>query len=217
LGGHPWFEKPALLYWMMIASFSLFGVSEWAARLGPAMSGLLTIVAVYWLGNRLAARSQDTEISGIGIWSPLTCAATAGVIVFSRGASFDIVITMTLTWALSLYLVSVWEENTRRRVLLLAGFYIFVGLSLLAKGLVGIVIPFGAIGGYHILRRELPARDHLLSLLWGLPLTVVVAATWYGPVIAQHGWSFIDEFLIQHHFSRFMSNKYHHPQPTSFY
>jgi len=34
LGGHAWFEKPALLYWMMIASFHLFGISEWAARLG---------------------------------------------------------------------------------------------------------------------------------------------------------------------------------------
>ena len=217
LGGHTWFEKPALLYWMMIASFSLFGVSEWAARLGPAVSGLLTIVAVYWLGNRLEAKSHDPEIGSIGRWSSLICAATAGVIVFSRGASFDIVVTMTLAWALSLYLVAVLEANTRRRVWLLAGFYIFVGLSLLAKGLVGIVIPFGTIGVYHILRRELPARDHLLSLLWGLPLTVVVAATWYGPVIGQHGWTFIDEFFIQHQFSRFMSNKYHHPQAVYFY
>ncbi|HUQ32577.1 MAG TPA: hypothetical protein VM095_10685, partial [Pyrinomonadaceae bacterium] len=38
LGGHTWFEKPALLYWMMMASYHFFGVSEWAARLGPALS-----------------------------------------------------------------------------------------------------------------------------------------------------------------------------------
>src|SRR6185503_6517782 len=25
LGGHTWFEKPALLYWMQIAAFKLFG------------------------------------------------------------------------------------------------------------------------------------------------------------------------------------------------
>ena len=217
LGGHTWFEKPALLYWLMIVSFSLFGISEWAARLGPAVSGLLTIAAVYWLGGRLEARSSDPEISGFGMWSSLICAATAGVIVFSRGASFDIVITMTVAWALSFYLVSDWEENARRRVWLLAGCYTFVGLSVLAKGLVGIVIPFGVIGGYHFLRRELPTRHSLWSLLWGLPLTAAVAATWYGPVIAKHGWIFIDEFFIQHHFSRYISNKYHHPQPVYFY
>src|SRR6478672_13259444 len=51
LGGHTWFEKPALLYWMIIASFKTFGVSEWSARLGPAICGLLTIVAVWCVGR----------------------------------------------------------------------------------------------------------------------------------------------------------------------
>jgi 4-amino-4-deoxy-L-arabinose transferase-like glycosyltransferase len=57
----------------------------------------------------------------------------------------------------------------------------------------------------------------LVSLLWGIPLTVAVAAIWYGPVIARHGWVFVDEFFVQHHFARFVSNKYHHPQPLYFY
>ena len=44
-----------------------------------------------------------------------------------------------------------------------------------------------------------------------------MAAIWYGPVIARHGSTFIDEFFVQHHFARFVSNKYHHPQPVYFY
>jgi len=217
LGGHTWFEKPALLYWMMLGAFSLFGVSEWASRLGPAASGLLTIAAVYWVGWRAEKRSSDPEQRGLGAWSSLICASTAGVIVFSRGVSFDIVVTMTVTWALGFFLVSDWEENAGSRGWLLAGFYVFVGLSLLAKGLVGIVIPFGVIIGYYILRRERPARQTLWSLFWGMPLTLAVAATWYGPVIAQNGWTFVDQFFIQHHFARYLSNKYHHPQPVYFY
>jgi 4-amino-4-deoxy-L-arabinose transferase-like glycosyltransferase len=99
----------------------------------------------------------------------------------------------------------------------LIGFYSFIGLSLLAKGLVGIVIPFGVVGMYYLLRRAWPDRSVWLSLVWGAPLAVAVAAIWYGPVIAKHGWSFIDEFFIQHHFTRYVSNKYHHPQPLYFY
>src|SRR5215210_8114595 len=53
LGGQTWFEKPALLYWMMMASYRLFGISEWAARLGPALSGLLTAFLIYWMGRRV--------------------------------------------------------------------------------------------------------------------------------------------------------------------
>src|SRR5215510_1497603 len=123
---------------------------------------------------------------------------------------------MTTEWSLALFLLHELPD-TRRKRLLLAGFYVFVGLSLLAKGLVGIVIPFGVVGSYYLLRRSWPARSVWLSLIWGVPLALAVSAIWYGPVIARHGWTFIDEFFIQHHFARYVSNKYHHPQPIYFY
>jgi 4-amino-4-deoxy-L-arabinose transferase-like glycosyltransferase len=123
---------------------------------------------------------------------------------------------MTTAWSLAFFLLHELPSTQRKR-LLLAGFYAFVGLSLLAKGLVGIVIPFGVVGVYYLLRRSWPARDVWMSLLWGVPLALAVSAVWYGPVIAKHGWTFIDEFFIQHHFARYVSNKYHHPQPIYFY
>ncbi|HEU4796222.1 MAG TPA: hypothetical protein VFT02_11365, partial [Pyrinomonadaceae bacterium] len=79
------------------------------------------------------------------------------------------------------------------------------------------VVPFGVVGSYYLLRREWPGRQLWFSLIWGFPLAAAVAALWYGPVIARHGWSFVDEFFIQHHFARYVSNKYHHPQPIYFY
>lgn len=213
LGGHTWFEKPALLYWMIAGSFKVFGVSEWSARLGPAVCGLLTIVAV-WLVGREIDRSED--LRGFGFWSFLTTATCLGLVVFSRAVSFDVVITMTATWSLAFFLLHELPTTKNKR-LLLAGFYAFVGLSLLAKGLVGIVIPFGVVCFYYLLRRTWPQRSVWLSLIWGVPLALVVAASWYGPVIARHGWKFIDEFFVQHHFARYVSNKYHHPQPIYFY
>ena len=51
---------------------------------------------------------------------------------------------MTTTWSLAFFLLH--ELPTTKRTILLVGFYAFVGLSLLAKGLVGIVIPFGVVG-----------------------------------------------------------------------
>lgn len=211
LGGHTWFEKPALLYWLMMGSFKIFGVNEWGARFGPAICGLLTIAAVWFVGRAVERSSDDVE--GFGFWAALVAASLLGLVVFSRAASFDVVITMTTTWALAFFLL----YELRKRPGHLAGFYVFVGLSLLAKGLVGIVIPFGVVGFYSLLRRAWPDRHVWLSLFWGLPLAVAVSALWYGPVIARHGWLFVDEFFIQHHFARYVSNKYHHPQPLYFY
>jgi 4-amino-4-deoxy-L-arabinose transferase-like glycosyltransferase len=216
LGGHTWFEKPALLYWMIVAAFKVFGVSEWSARLGSAMCGVLTIVAVWCVGRAVDRESSSPPTRSFAFWSLLVTATCLGLIVFSRAASFDVVITMTTTWSLACFLLHELPATKRKR-LLLAGFYSFVGLSLLAKGLVGIVIPFGVVGFYYVLRRTWPARSVLLSLVWGVPLALAVSAIWYGPVIARHGWSFIDEFFVQHHFARYVSNKYHHPQPIYFY
>jgi 4-amino-4-deoxy-L-arabinose transferase-like glycosyltransferase len=206
LGGHTWFEKPALLYWMIAGAFKVFGVSEWSARVGPAICGLLTIAAIWRVGREFGTSDS----------SALVMATCIGLIVFSRGASFDVVITMTTAWSLAFFLLHELS-TTRHKRLLLVGFYSFMGLALLAKGLVGIVIPFGVVGLYYSLRRSWPQRSVLLSLVWGVPLALAVSATWYGPVIARNGWAFIDEFFIQHHFARYVSNKYHHPQPIYFY
>ncbi|MFS8084433.1 MAG: hypothetical protein ACMG6H_02300, partial [Acidobacteriota bacterium] len=152
------------------------------------------------------------------------------------GASFDIVVTMTLTGTLACFFV--WylrsagipaggapaslpatpkNESEQVSTWPLAAFYAFVGASVLAKGLIGIVIPFGIIAAYFLLRRESPPRRFLKSLLWGVPLMLAVAAVWYGPMTYRYGWKFIDEFIIQHHFARYLSNKYHHPGPFYFY
>ncbi|MFN2517400.1 MAG: ArnT family glycosyltransferase, partial [Pyrinomonadaceae bacterium] len=176
LGGHLWFEKPVLLYWMMIGSFKLFGVSEWSARFPAAFSGLLTIIAVFCVGSRAERNSSGEQARGMGFYSALAAATTLGVVVFSRAASFDIILTMTTTWALAFFIIYELEENAQHRLGLLVGFYIFVGLSLLAKGLVGIVIPIGVVGAYYLFRRRLPERNTSLSLFWGIPLTLAIAA-----------------------------------------
>jgi 4-amino-4-deoxy-L-arabinose transferase-like glycosyltransferase len=223
LGGLPWFEKPPLLYWMMMLSYRVFGVSEYAARLGPAICGLATAVFVYWIGKAISEPDRDVQDRpNIGPWSALAWLSSLGAIGLSRGATFDIVLTMTITGALACFLVSeiktrLSDGGLRSMNWLHLGFYLFTGLSLLAKGLIGFVIIFGVVGAYFILRREWPRKSFLLSFIWGVPAALFLAGVWYGPMIARHGSTFIDQFIVQHHFARFVSNKFHHPAPFYFY
>ncbi|MGH7373620.1 MAG: ArnT family glycosyltransferase, partial [Candidatus Rokuibacteriota bacterium] len=43
LNGVRYFDKPPLLYWLTAASFTLFGLTEWAARLAPLLGALLAL------------------------------------------------------------------------------------------------------------------------------------------------------------------------------
>ena len=80
----------------------------------------------------------------------------------------------------------------------------------------GVVVPGAVIVVYSIFRRRWPGLLRL-GVPWGALLALMLAAVWYGPVIARHGQAFVDEFFVQHHFARYVSNKYHHPQPFWFY
>ena len=212
LGGFDWFEKPALLYWLQIASFNIFGVSEFAARFGSALFGLGTIASLWFLGRAAVRDGEGFTFSNL---LALIAASSLGIIVFSRGASFDIILTFPITAALASYFV--WESGERRSALPLVLFYVFVGIAVLAKGLVGIVFPYAIVTFYHLISWKRPSNKLIISLFWGTVVAAAVASLWYVPMYMVNGWKFIDEFFIQHHFQRYTSNKYFHPQPFYFF
>ncbi len=255
LGGFDWFEKPALLYWLEIAAYKIFGVSEFAARAGSAIFGLGTIFSLWTLGRKVShfktdisaetlKNKADTDESENHISAPdssfilhpssfpahlaLIAASSIGMLVFSRAASFDIIVTFPLTAALTAFYFFDQNERTAKTEtpisssfstfhFPLSTFYIFVGIALIAKGLIGIVFPFAIVAFYYILSRRLPSKTFIFSLFWGTILTLLVAAVWYVPMYQINGWKFIDEFIIQHHFQRFTSDKYQHHQPFWFF
>ena len=242
LGGFPWFEKPALLYWMQITFYHLFGVNEFAARFGSALFGLATIASLWIMGRKLttehterteqekntnenhqfslnSASSAASALKNFPNYLALIAASSLGIMVFSRGASFDIIVTFPLTAAMvSFFIFDRAGENSRgKKYFSLVLFYFFIGVSLLAKGLIGMVFPFAIVGFYYLLSWRAPDRTFIVSLFWGTLLAAALAATWYLPMYHRNGWEFVDEFIIQHHFQRFTSNKYQHPQPFYFF
>src|SRR6516164_2523258 len=46
-------DKPALLYWLQIGAYKLFGVNEFAARLPSALAALATVLLTYEFGRLL--------------------------------------------------------------------------------------------------------------------------------------------------------------------
>lgn len=230
LGGFDWFEKPALLYWLQIVAYKIFGVSEFAARFGSAVFGLLTISSLWILGRFAAEENEragesDAELSekssssSFANWLVLIAASSIGLIAFSRAASFDIILTFPLTAALVAFFL--FDQRSRKnsftRYFLLVTFYFFIGVALLAKGLVGIIFPFAIVAFYYVLSRKLPDRAFIFSLFWGTILSLAVASVWYLPMYLTNGWKFIDEFFIRQQFQRYTSNKYQHPQPFWFF
>src|SRR6185312_13285551 len=92
LGGKPWLEKPVFYYWQTMVAYSVFGVSDWAARLPSAVDATLVVVAVYLFLRRFRP--------GFQLDGALMTASASGVIGFARAASTDMPLAATFTIAM---------------------------------------------------------------------------------------------------------------------
>jgi 4-amino-4-deoxy-L-arabinose transferase-like glycosyltransferase len=208
LCGCLWFEKPVLLYWMSAISYRLFGVNEFAARMPSAMAAIATVALLFCALRRLASPR-------VAVCGSLVLATSGIFIAYARVAVPDMILTAAMTAALLAGFLAAKTKGRARLIYTVLAF-IFMALGVLAKGLVGVVLVLAILGVYLLITRQLSSfrwRDCLI----GFVVFVAVAGTWYVPVTVRHGWAFIEEFFIRHHFQRFTSNEFGHPQPVYFF
>jgi 4-amino-4-deoxy-L-arabinose transferase-like glycosyltransferase len=204
LWGQPWFEKPALLYWMTAAGFRLGLGPDLAPRLPVAILSLLFLWFFWWrlrigFGARVAA------------YATAMLATSAGWLAYSHVAVTDVPMAVFFSAAVLLSLPWVARADTTD-VTFAAG---CLGLAVLAKGLVPLVLfaPVLAMpvfaGEWRRLRDWIRPQPLLLFL--------VVALPWYTLCTLRNGSEFLRVFFVEQQFARFSSAALQHVQPWWFY
>lgn len=141
----PRLNKAPLTYWMIAASQSIFGFSEFAARFP---SCLLALLAASGLGFALSARGRPM----LGLLAGGMLLTTPQWYLLGRFATPDIPLAASLTALLSLALIwSRLKSERQRWIAILA-----VGLATSAAGLAdwprGLLLPLWALLGWAALR-----------------------------------------------------------------
>jgi 4-amino-4-deoxy-L-arabinose transferase-like glycosyltransferase len=167
--GIRYLEKAPVMYWSLAASYSLFGVSDWATRL-PLMLGVLALLlGTYGLGKRAYGEAG-------GFWSAVVLGTCVGPYIYTRFQIPDLIVGLWLTLGAYFFLRSLDEKQPSR--LTCWGFGAICALNVLTKGLIGLVFPAAAIGLYLILTGNL---RHLLKLriVSSSLVFLVLAAPWH--------------------------------------
>jgi 4-amino-4-deoxy-L-arabinose transferase-like glycosyltransferase len=203
LGGHAWLEKPPLYYWQAMLAYSMFGVSDVAARIPGALDATLLVVAVYLFFRRFRR--------GVEVDAALITASCAGVIGYAHAASMDM--ALAATFSIGMLAWWAWRESEQR--IYLALFYGCMALGMLAKGPVAPFLAAAVIVVFALAVREVRL---ILRTLWlpGILLFCAIALPWYIAVQMRNP-QFFREFILQHNLARFSSDLYHHRQPFWYY
>jgi 4-amino-4-deoxy-L-arabinose transferase-like glycosyltransferase len=204
----PRFQKPALYYWLVAATYVVTGPNEIAARVWSALAGVGLVVIIAAAGRRWF----DEEV---GLLAAAIGATNFGYFAMARMALPDLPLTFFITLSIYAALVAMLDrERYPRRWLLLAA--VATALGFLTKGPVALILPAIVVGPVVLLERRstnVGIGDFVLALL----LFLVIALPWYVAMWLQHGAAYLDGFFLGDNYERFATARFNDPRPWWFY
>jgi 4-amino-4-deoxy-L-arabinose transferase-like glycosyltransferase len=194
LQSEPYLDKPPLLYWLIEASYALFGVQIWAARLVPALAVHGCVLLVYLFGRRSVGERA-------AFWGALGLALAPGWVSMGRLLLMDSLLTLWTTLALFSAFEAVRGERLRWGWWLLAS--VACGLGVLTKGPVALVLLLPVLW----LQRWLTGsgcRIGRAGMLGFLAVVLAVTLPWYVAMTLRIP-TFARDFIWEHNIQRFLA------------
>lgn len=187
--GHPWFEKPILLYWVAKPSLLLFGEA-----IGPRLPSVLATITTYAVVGWFAKRRFGSAAAALSVLILGSCLLVVGV---GRMMLTDPLLLLALTAAFCTFWESLVGPRSWRLVTAAC-----LGAGVLAKGpIVGILfVPLAAWTWW----RE-PELRPAFKGYWvqGVAVLLAIVCSWYVPAYLKDGQVFVQQFLIEQNIGRF--------------
>jgi 4-amino-4-deoxy-L-arabinose transferase-like glycosyltransferase len=196
LNGTRYLDKPPLFYWLIAISYTVFGVSEFSARLPVALAGLGGVLVTWGIGRRLIDGRSGT-LAG------LVLTTSVGYFVFSRQLLPDMVFAYFTTLSFYGFLRAGEEDRAQELWSLLA--WAGLALALMTKGFVGL-FPLVVLGTYGLLSGSFHALRGLKSF-WGGLLFCLLLVPWHLIIGWQHEGYFW-HYFVNEHFLRFLGQRH---------
>jgi 4-amino-4-deoxy-L-arabinose transferase-like glycosyltransferase len=182
-------DKPPLAYWAQVASYRIFGESDFGARFPSAIAAALTALVIAAWGCRIGAAT-------VGWWAAIIFTLSLQTFVHAKAAVADmwLVLFMTLANWIGYELIQRPTSNAQRSIFnsqwrLWWAFYLSLALGFLAKGPIA-WIPLLTVLTTIVLTRDWQLARHF-KFIRGILLMVAVVALWGIPALIQtHGQFF---------------------------
>ncbi len=207
LYGINYLKKPILFYWFLIASFKLFGFSEFAARFVPALFGVLGVAMTFCFAKKVF----DAKT---GFYAALILTTNFWYLQVGRYLLIDMFFSFLVVAALYSFYLARTDDRRRRTYNLL--FYLSVSLAFLAKGMVGLAIPGVAVILYMMIHRRFGSLLSQMNLLSGILIFSLIVLPWF-VLISLRAPEFIWVFFFHEHWIRFVSSQFEHQKAWYYY
>jgi dolichol-phosphate mannosyltransferase len=205
LHGEDYWQKPPLLYWLVMASYQVFGVHDWSARLVPCLAGIACVIVTAAWGWRT-----------LGFWSGLVggaiLALSARFLYLAGMLSMDGLLCTFVVAGLACGHLALTEDAHRRRWLVLSA--LACALGVLTKGPVALLLIGVPLGALAYLDRRCRFVTKLEAAIY-VGIVAGVAGPWFLVMAAQAPQA-AGSFVWLHNLMRYLA-PIDHEKPAWFY
>ena len=188
--GNYWYDKPIFFYWELIAAFSMFGMTDFAARFFPALFAAAGLLLTYAFARRL----YDERTA---FWATIILGTGVLYSILAKLILTDMSLFVFFGGTLGAFFLGYHERQ--KKYFYIA--YVCAGLGVLTKGPVGFLLPGLVILVFLLVQRDLSALGRI-ALPTGMLVFAAVCAPWYVYMYLAHGSDFINTFLGIHNVLR---------------
>ena len=183
----PFWEKPPLFFWLQAGCMKLFGINEFAARLPNAIFGIITLVTLFVIGKK-----HKNPLFGF-IWA-ISYLGTFLPHLYFKSAIIDPVFNYFIFLGIYFMFKDVSNESSGKSLLYPSLSGLFIGLSTLTKGPVGLLVFLITFFVYFIFKRfkKFPGFKKILVFI---AVYIVVCFFWFGVEVINNGFWFLKSFL----------------------
>ncbi|HEX6465260.1 MAG TPA: glycosyltransferase family 39 protein [Vicinamibacterales bacterium] len=199
--GEPFLDKPILFFWAEAVSLRVFGMNEAAVRIPPLLFGVLGMISVAQLGRGLFGDTAGV-IAGIVYGTMLL---PLGV---SEVAIHDVAVVPFMCAAVYCLLAVSTRSAVRRDIAAVLAGGVFLGLSILTKGLVAIAFT-GIFAVCLAIQRPTILVRLVIALTIAILIAAAVAAPWYLAMERAHP-GYLHYYFIERHLQGYLTTTQRH-------
>jgi 4-amino-4-deoxy-L-arabinose transferase-like glycosyltransferase len=197
LNGVRYLVRPPLHFWMIAASYTLLGQTEFATHLPLAMTVIALLLLVFEFGRRFF----DLRV---GLYGVLILASSPGLFIFTRTVNQEAISALEFIAVFYLFLRA-WTGSLEPRL----GYWgaaALCGVAVLTRGLVGIIFPVATIVAFITVTRQW-RRWRELRPFSSFLIFLAVAAPWH--ILTEiRASGFLWAYFVNDHFKRAVGTRW---------
>ena len=213
LNFEPFLEKPPLYFWLNVIAYKIFSNEGiYASRFMTGFVGSFGVLFTYFFAGKIL---KDRLY---GFLCACVLLASAWFLVFTHVAILDLNFMVFSMCAIYCAVLPLFCEKEKNKKYCWYFGYLFMALSILAKGFIGLAVPCMSVFFTYLAFNKAKEMFKPKYILPGLLIFLVVALPWHCMIYREFHQEWVNMYILKHHFARLLNSEgLGRKQPFLFY